>query len=89
MLCPTSDRKSDVGHTSQARSATSLAVGTENESSRSGPELPDAQDGEKDEHAECGPAEAASGSRTHCAERSSPAQKSVRRWTARSPTLTR
>ena len=31
MLCPTSDRKSDVGHTSHARSTTSLAVGTRNE----------------------------------------------------------
>ena len=55
----------------------------------SSPELPDAQGGEKDEHTECVTAEAASGSDAHCADRSSPAQKSVRRWTARSPTLTR
>ena len=53
------------------------------------PELPDAQDGDKDEQTECVTAEAASGSGPHCADRSSPAQKSVRRWTARSPTLTR
>ena len=89
MLCPASDRKSDVGQTSQARSATSLAGRYEDRVRGSRPELPDAQGDEKDEHAECVAAEAASDSRTHCVDRSSPAQKSVRRWTARSPTLTR
>ena len=78
-LSPTSDRNSEVGQMSHACSATSLAVGTRNESSAPRPELPDAQGGEKDEHAERGPDEAARRGRPHCADRSSPDQKSVRR----------
>ena len=57
MLCPTSDRKSDVGQTSQARSATSLAVGTRNESSAPAQSCQITEDGDKDEDAERRPDE--------------------------------
>ena len=43
MLCPASDRKSDVGQTSQARSATSLAGGTKTEFAAPAQSFPDAQ----------------------------------------------
>ena len=83
--CPTSDRKSDVGHTSQARSATSLAVGTRNESSAPAQSCQIPRTATKTSDAERRPGEAARGGSLHCADRSSPAQNSVRRLSGPQP----
>ncbi len=78
-LLPASKRNSEVRQMSHERSATSLAVGTRNEFSARPPQFPDAEGGEEDEHAEHWSGQTTRRGRSHCADRSSPDQKSARR----------